>query len=188
MAIQTINLGNVVNDGLGDDLRSAFEKVNANFSALNAELSVTGVNVPESVNGEGFFAGKDGLNLKFKKLVAESPLVLTSTSETVNITSTQPDAFTTITTDNGGLARAVDSTAIVLQGGTNITVTENNNVITVDTDLNLNEILRNIDFGPILYQYSNAIQLAAAAANIDFGTISNPGRISLAFGTVLLPN
>ena len=27
MTIQTINIGNVVNDGLGDDLRTAFEKV-----------------------------------------------------------------------------------------------------------------------------------------------------------------
>ena len=29
MAIQTINIGNQVNDGLGDDLRSAFQEVNA---------------------------------------------------------------------------------------------------------------------------------------------------------------
>jgi hypothetical protein len=34
MTIQTINIGNVVNDGLGDDLRTAFEKVNANFADL----------------------------------------------------------------------------------------------------------------------------------------------------------
>jgi hypothetical protein len=50
MAIQTINIGNVVNDGLGDDLRTAFQKVNANFTALDAELSVTGKNIPETVS------------------------------------------------------------------------------------------------------------------------------------------
>ena len=34
MTIQTINIGNVVNDGLGDNLRSAFQKVNDNFAEL----------------------------------------------------------------------------------------------------------------------------------------------------------
>ena len=45
MAIQTINIGNRVNDGLGDDLRTAFEKVNANFTELQASLTVTASNV-----------------------------------------------------------------------------------------------------------------------------------------------
>ena len=31
MAIQTINVGNLANDGTGDDLREAFIKVNQNF-------------------------------------------------------------------------------------------------------------------------------------------------------------
>ena len=34
--IQTINIGNLVNDGTGDDLRTAFEKVNSNFTNLDA--------------------------------------------------------------------------------------------------------------------------------------------------------
>ena len=45
MAIQEINIGNIVNDGLGDDLRTAFQKVNANFSDLDAQLRITGLNV-----------------------------------------------------------------------------------------------------------------------------------------------
>ena len=38
MAIQTINIGNVVNDGLGDDLRTAFQKVNATLQNWKANL------------------------------------------------------------------------------------------------------------------------------------------------------
>ena len=45
MTIQTINIGNVVNDGLGDDLRTAFQKVNANFTDLSAQLTITASNV-----------------------------------------------------------------------------------------------------------------------------------------------
>ena len=36
MAIQTINIGTIANDGTGDDLREAFVKVNSNFTELNA--------------------------------------------------------------------------------------------------------------------------------------------------------
>ena len=35
MAIQTVNIGTIANDGTGDDLREAFVKVNANFSELD---------------------------------------------------------------------------------------------------------------------------------------------------------
>lgn len=43
MAIQTINLGTYANDGTGDDLRSAFQKVNANI--LELASTVYGANV-----------------------------------------------------------------------------------------------------------------------------------------------
>lgn len=43
MSIQTINLGNYANDGTGDDLRTAFEKVNANLVELFT--SVYGANI-----------------------------------------------------------------------------------------------------------------------------------------------
>lgn len=35
MAIQTINLGTYANDGTGDDLRSAFTKVNNNLTEID---------------------------------------------------------------------------------------------------------------------------------------------------------
>lgn len=45
MAIQTINLGTYANDGTGDDLRTAFQKVNANFTELGASDVRGGVNL-----------------------------------------------------------------------------------------------------------------------------------------------
>ena len=35
MAINLINIGNIANDGTGDDLREAFVKVNNNFEELD---------------------------------------------------------------------------------------------------------------------------------------------------------
>jgi hypothetical protein len=38
MPIQTINLGAYPNDGTGDDLRTAFKKINDNFSEVWLEI------------------------------------------------------------------------------------------------------------------------------------------------------
>lgn len=41
MAIQTINLGSYANDGSGDDLRTAFRKVNENFALLGTDIPLS---------------------------------------------------------------------------------------------------------------------------------------------------
>ena len=68
MPLQQINLGNQVNDGLGDDLRTAFQKVNANFATLGDSLTTTASNV--GATGFGIFKRKNGPDLEFKKLVS----------------------------------------------------------------------------------------------------------------------
>lgn len=87
MAIQTINLGNYANDGTGDDLRTAFVKVNANFAALDNEISVSeGRNVG---SGTGVYKDKDGLYLDFKSLTSvNNTVVLTSNTNTVDLSVT----------------------------------------------------------------------------------------------------
>jgi len=61
--IQTINIGNIVNDGLGDDLRTAFQKVNANFATLNTDLTITASNL--GTVGEPVFKQKSGVALRY---------------------------------------------------------------------------------------------------------------------------
>lgn len=83
MPIQTINIGNYANDGLGDDLRTAFEKVNANFNLLNTTDTTAAANVG---TGSGVFAQKSGTTLQFKSLKGGSNVTLSSdgTSITIN--------------------------------------------------------------------------------------------------------
>ncbi len=57
--------------------------------------------------------------------------------------------------------------------------------MTIDTNINLNQVLLNLDFGPISDQFVNPTQLALAAANVDMGTLENPGRLSLDLGTII---
>ena len=87
MAIQTINIGGYANDGTGDDLRAAFEKVNANFIELSGTVNIVG-----STNlgvGAGLYAQKNLANLEFKSLTStDNSITITSTATTVNLKST----------------------------------------------------------------------------------------------------
>jgi hypothetical protein len=87
MPIQTVNLGSYANDGTGDDLRTAFEKVNANFTLLNTEINIG--NAANIGSGTGIFAQKNSLNLEFKTLTSDDSTVsITHTATTVNLEST----------------------------------------------------------------------------------------------------
>lgn len=184
MAIQTINIGNVVNDGLGDDLRTAFQKVNSNFVELQASLTVTASNAAGNT-GQGIFKEKVGADLKFRNLITGRGISLEGFTDAIRINNTQPDAFLKIITDDGTVQSSV-STDVKIFGGDNIVVTadQDTNIVTVDTSLNINNLLASFDFGPIKSNYENSLQMALSAANVDFGTITNPGDFYLDLGSL----
>lgn len=84
MAIQTINLGSYANDGTGDDLRTAFQKVNANFQSLTTTINVaTASNVG---GGVGIFKQKNIADLEFKTLTSiDSSIEITNVGDTVDL-------------------------------------------------------------------------------------------------------
>jgi len=178
MTIQPINIGNQVNDGLGDDLRTAFEKVNSNFSELAVSLTVTASNIGA---GAGVFKGKTGVDLQFKSLVAGTKMFIDELTNTIVINNQQPDGFARIDTDSG-VVNASNHLNITLEGGDNVNVSAVGSVITVDTNLDLNQIIAGFDFGVLGNNFQFSPQLALAAANVDFGTITNPGTINLDLG------
>ena len=84
MAIKTINVGNVINDGSGDDLRTAFVKVNDNFTELYNRQGQD--NTASNVGtGQGLFKEKLGVDLKFKSIVAGGGITLTPNTNTLTI-------------------------------------------------------------------------------------------------------
>lgn len=60
MAKQTVNIGTVANDGTGDNLRDAFDKVNDNFNEVYTGVATVARNyVPvSSVGASGDLAGQ----------------------------------------------------------------------------------------------------------------------------------
>lgn len=191
MAIQTINIGNIVNDGLGDDLRTAFQKVNGNFAELNASLTIT-VGAAQST-GVSLFKEKTGAELVFKNLVAGTKIFLDDTGDAVIINSTAPDAFIRFDTDAGSMLASTHQ-QITLAGTAapgsvtsrkDIEVNAFGSTISFKTIIPVTDILTSYDFGHINGIYNNSMQVVYAASNIDFGTIGLPGRLDLDCGTIL---
>jgi len=193
MTIQTINIGNRVNDGLGDDLRTAFEKVNSNFVDLEQSLTITASNAGST--GAGIFKQKIGANLEFKNLVSGRNIALNEFENSIEIRSTAEDAFTRFDTDAGFISASSTNQGHVtlegvaapnsLSGVKDIEVTTDGiNWVRFKTILPVTEILTTYDFGVIDGSFNNAIQLAISAANIDFGTILLPGTFNLDLGTL----
>ena len=180
--IQTINIGNIVNDGLGDDLRTAFQKVNANFATLNNDLTITASNL--GTVGEPVFKQKTGLNLEFKKLVAGNKITISSSPDSLLISSTVGNTFQRITTQSDYVDADI-SQFITIQGDPDISVVADrlNSVITINTVQDLNQILQVLDFGPMNGAYTSIVQMNTAASNIDFGTFTNQGSINFDLGT-----
>ena len=191
MTIQTINIGNVVNDGLGDDLRTAFEKVNANFSDLSTQLTITATNV--GTVGVGVFKEKVGADLKFKKLVSGTKMLLNENTDTVTVNNTAPDAFIRIDTDAGAMLAStyqqITMAGTAAPGSTtsrkDIEVNAFGSTISFKTVIPVTDILESYDFGTINGSFTNAMQVALQSANIDFGTVLLPGRMDIDCGTII---
>jgi hypothetical protein len=191
MTIQTINIGNVVNDGLGDDLRTAFQKVNANFTDLSAQLSITATNV--GAVGVGVFKEKVGADLRFKKLVSGTKMLLSENADTVTVNNTASDAFIRIDTDAGVMLAStyqqITMAGTAAPGSTtsrkDIEVTAFGSTVSFKTIIPVTDILESYDFGTINGSFTNAMQVALQSANIDFGTVLLPGRMDIDCGTIV---
>ncbi len=189
--LQTINIGNLANDGLGDDLRTAFEKVNANFSDLNDELSVSVVNLSET--GVGVFKEKVGSELRLRSITGGRRITVTERDDAVEVASSTPDAFTRFDTD-AGFIDAGTKAAIYVQG-TNApdsetlikdieVTTDGTNGLLLKTIIPVTEYLQTYDFGYLKNTYDNAIQLAMTASNIEFGTLTIDSDLELDCGGI----
>jgi hypothetical protein len=81
-----INIGSYANDGTGDDLRSAFTKVNANFTAISASIGITSAS--NLGPGTGIYKDINANTIEFKTLTSTGNTVtLTNTATSVNLES-----------------------------------------------------------------------------------------------------
>lgn len=132
MAVQIINVGQIANDGTGDDLREAFIKINQNFEELDLrdDEQTTASNIGSV--GEGIFAQRLNYDLQFKKLVPGSNITLTSTDETVTVDAVGGLQQLIVSSDSGSIILA-DGNTLNINGGANVETSIVGNVLTIES-------------------------------------------------------
>lgn len=123
MAITSINVGNIANDGTGDDLRDAFIKVNNNFNELDTRVSsfvdLTVNNV--GTGTVGLFSRKSGADLEFKTLAAGNNVSLVVENDTVTIGSSGGITAVTLISDTGSTRKTSPEAMFAIYGRDGIT-------------------------------------------------------------------
>ena len=131
MAVQLINIGNIANDGTGDDLREAMIKINNNFEELDLrdDEQTTASNLGDT--GEGLFFRRNVYDLEFKKISAGANVTLTADDDKIVIAT--PDIGITDLTLNSDIGSIVldDSATLQISGGTDISTSIENGVLTI---------------------------------------------------------
>lgn len=140
------NLGRLPNDGLGDDLRTSFLKINDLFRDLyNNQLAVTGKNLG---TGAVIFKEKNqDAELELRSILGSANVTVTQNDNDITISSPLQNLFSTINIPDNSTVIAADSAAtqLTIQGGTNTTVEANGKVITINVDTAGNILLSNFD-------------------------------------------
>ena len=138
MAIQTVNIGTIANDGTGDDVREAFVNVNANFNELDlrAPERTTGANLGSA--GEGVFAQLSGSEMQFKKIIGGTAVTLASDGNAITINSTATGLpAVQVFADNNNFTLNNANTVLTLAGGNLVTTNLNGSTITISAETSL---------------------------------------------------
>lgn len=183
MTIQNINIGNIANDGTGDDLREAFRKVNENFDELDLRQ-------PEATTAAGIgtgvavFAGKVGDQLTFKNLTAGTGMSVAAVAGNDIQISTDLQGMLVVT--DGGSMNVDDGETLRIIGGAGITTNLVGNTLTItDTSSQGSEVFSTqLEFGDIVPNIQSHAQYMQLAFDVDYGTITSSGLYSSDMGTL----
>ena len=148
MAIQLINIGNVANDGTGDDLREAFVKANANFEDLdlrdNEKTTVTNLG-----SGAGIFDSIVNYDIRMNSIKAGDDIVVNANAQGEIVISAADVNFKQLTVETNGDQTYVlnPNQPLKLFAGTGIDININNNALTIE---NTSKTILSNDPSPLL--------------------------------------
>lgn len=115
MSIQYVNIGTNPNDGTGDDLRSAFLKVNDNFQLLATIGGETNIGANVGGGSGQVYSGKTNETLNFRTLAAGAGIALDQANNVITIRNTysSPASFTKIYDSSSNYYEATGSGASI---------------------------------------------------------------------------
>ena len=204
MSLQTINLGTLANDGTGDDLRTAFEKVINNFNYLQEQLSfeVQGENVG---TGIGVYHNKFDNLLEFNSFVSGNNISLTLSENNI-IVAVNMDSNLVMNgqriLNSGNIELNQDSTLIGnvvgdLTGSVtpppgrpigygDIFVNDGPALLVGISVVDIARPIQNFDFGFITNNnFNNSVDYMLFVAGMDLGTIAAPAPFTIDLGTIV---
>lgn len=132
--LETINIGNIANDGSGDDLREAFIKVNNNFTELNSASQADIIDGENLGTGNGIFAQKSEDKLQFKSLVAGSGISMSAGGSAITITGTPAINQLIVVSDSGSVVLGSGNQTIRVQGGSQISTRVTSDDVFIDVN------------------------------------------------------
>lgn len=212
MALQSVNIGNYVNDGTGDDLRTAFEKVNSNFTELDLRDAQNNT-ASNSGSGVGIYKEKIGVDLRFRSLIAGNGISLTQHTSDITINNLYSSISEIKAQDNtvfnatgasifnivggGGVTTTISNNTLTILGGTNLQAETapklgaNLNLNThdiVDYNLSLrrlNDEVTNFDFGRINTTPQTFFQWLKYTYTFDLGYFDTPANVNIDMGHIV---
>lgn len=144
MALQTVNIGNFANDGTGDDLRTAFSKVNANFEELDLQGGQANT-ISNIGTGIGLYKEKLGVDLRLKTLLAGNGITITATPNEVTITNNR-NSIIKVNGNTGSFTSTNPAGEINIVGTSGVSTSINGNTLTITG----NDYTLNTDTSPTL--------------------------------------
>ena len=132
MPVKKINIGQLANDGTGDDIRTAFDKVNDNFEDLNTRFPEAASGENLGPTGEGIFESATNSKLSFKKIIGGDNITLTSTVTGITITAPHSLDQLIAVSDNGTVTVQRGQT-MGIQGGTGISTSVSGQNLIIST-------------------------------------------------------
>jgi hypothetical protein len=185
MAIQPIETGNQVNDGTGDDLRTAFTKVNANFADLDSQLRLDGSNVgvPSAGSFATVFKTKDSSTsqLQFKTILPGANISLVNDTDNIVISSPTQNTFVSVVTDGGSITANSATTILNIVGGNNASVvTEPNNRVVINVDPVGSQLQSNLSLNGFNIQGSGNINITGNLTALNYtGNIAGENPVPI---------
>lgn len=131
MAVELINIGNIANDGTGDELRVAFRKINQNLEEFDVRLgdAVEGINTG---TGAGVFRQRVSNDLEFRSLTAGANIEITENPASIEISSPNTLTDAPVITDSGSyILTSGDSIRVFGGDGIETSLDVSNNSIVI---------------------------------------------------------
>ena len=173
MTIQTVNLGSYANDGTGDDLRTAFTKVNSNTEELDLTRVVSAVNLGL---GAEIFKDKVAKNLQLRKINAGINITVTQNANDITIAT--PDSINNLVEDTSPqLGGNLDLNSFTVLGTGNIEI---DGVVIAD-EFTGDIVVRN---DSLVIEAYNTVTSDYNSVSVNGLTFSGNNRISSGVNTI----